>query len=335
MIVRNTFIDIESASEESTDNSQSQSKSDSEGLSKARSRSASESGESRFEQIADLKEWHKKWVSSSDSSGQKSSRSGSNDETQTENESEKVPLPTEFKDTLKLARRLQMMVDAGMHVRDAIKTEYPHLDLVSMVPKNDSGEALSVGSVWHLAKPYGTRCKGCDFFRKGKCHKREKCLYCHFPEHKKKPSEGPPQPPPPRDVSRAKARRERRKQVAERYKLAAEAAAAEAATAGEDPSCFDLTRSRSSSSDDDGKGGGNKAERFRQAVNSQDREVQGYPHDSEALPSAPRKPQGSQERSRSSTAITKGSQGDEHVPHVVPPPGQEARKKRSEFIISL
>lgn len=149
--------------------------------------------------------WHKTWASSSDSS----SRQPSSEHFHCVDDKKDLEDIFSFPDSLKLAQDLQERQDnEQIDVCDLIDKYYSHLDMNKFVPRDDQGVLLSLGSVWHLMNPQGSFCKPCGFYRKNKCYRLQKCLYCHFDHAEGSYSTGY------RTQTKAKARRERRKRLA-------------------------------------------------------------------------------------------------------------------------
>jgi hypothetical protein len=258
-IIRKTFIELESDHSEDEGGGK-RSHSDHEGLTNLRSTSSkSSSGDTCPEgKLRDLQQWHKTWASSSDQTGsshqnitewrarnpdgpdgglnssicaQPHQTWHSSSDDMSSHSKEEARATFCMQNALDLHQELSEIVDAGADVRDVIETSYSHLDISKFVCRGQNGELLSIGSVRHLLDPAGTLCKPCGCFRRGKCYRGEKCLYCHF-YHSRKDSRlcGKTKK---HSVSSAKDRRDRRKRCANK------SAKARSSDCGSDEEAYD------------------------------------------------------------------------------------------------
>lgn len=60
---------------------------------------------------------------------------------------------------------------------------YPLIEqLYPYIPVDDKGNVTSLGSILHAQGDGGVlSCKPCAFMKKDRCHKKDLCLFCHFP----------------------------------------------------------------------------------------------------------------------------------------------------------
>lgn len=196
--VNKTFVEIEEPNHEYATDQGKRSHSDDEGMRSTDSGSI----ESRIE---DLHKWHRSWLSSDSGSWQADSEgnlSGTGRSTPS--------VAFNLEDALNILSELEEIVDSKTDVRDAMDKLYPDSDVTQFIPTGVHGEMLSLGSARHLKDPIGSFCRPCGFNKRGKCHKAELCLYCHF-SHVKQPSKRDDLKTSDGKPSAAKLRRDRRK----------------------------------------------------------------------------------------------------------------------------
>jgi len=86
---------------------------------------------------------------------------------------DKCLLPSEALDAL---QKLKEMVAEEHLKREDLVTNEVTAQLYPYIPIDDEGSVTSLGTILHASGA----CKPCMFWKKGRCHKKDLCLYCHI-----------------------------------------------------------------------------------------------------------------------------------------------------------